>query len=368
MASVELIQLTRSYGSITVLHALNLKITRGEFFTLLGPSGCWKTTALRMIAGLETITSGQIKIGDRIVSDGATGVFQPPEKRQLGMVFQSYAIWPHLSVFENVAYPLRVRRTPRSEIAGRVTEALELVEMAQFASRPAPALSGGQQQRVAIARALVSKPDVLLLDEPLSNLDARLRAQLGEEFRRLQRKLGITTIYVTHDQEEAIALSDRIAVLRDGAVLQCASADELYRRPSSRSVAKFLGEPNIVSAKIISVRSLSSVQRCEVAPDCAGSGECFGVGLTVGAVADLVVRPETIELARTKSDFPQDWLSWDVLVRSINFRGRFIRVTARVGNHDLVADLPSRSVIGEGERVAFGVRPDDVWAIGGDAQ
>ena len=184
------------------------------------------------------------------MSDPAAGVFVPPEQRQLGVVFQSYAIWPHMTVFENVAYPLRVRRRPAAAIREQVTKALRLVEMEAFAERPSPALSGGQQQRVAIARALVFEPQVLLLDEPLSNLDARLRSQMGDEFRALQRRLAITSLYVTHDQEEAMALSDRVVVMDRGHALQIGSPQAIYQRPASRQVAAFFGTPNLLDAKV----------------------------------------------------------------------------------------------------------------------
>ena len=191
MPAVLVEDVSRHFGEIAAVDRVNLSIEPGEFVTLLGPSGCGKTTTLRMVAGLEQNTAGRISIADRVVSDAAARLFVPPDRRQLGMVFQSYAIWPHMTVFDNVAYPLRIRRRPKSEIRERVQAALRLVEMEGFADRPAPALSGGQQQRVAIARALVFEPEVLLLDEPLSNLDARLRTQMGDEFRALQKRLGI---------------------------------------------------------------------------------------------------------------------------------------------------------------------------------
>src|SRR6478736_555836 len=233
MPGVTLNGVGRHFGALKAVDRVNLSVEHGEFVTLLGPSGCGKTTTLRMVAGLEQNTAGRISIGDRVVSDAAAGFFVPPDHRQLGMVFQSYAIWPHMTVFDNVAYPLRIRRRPRSEIRERVQAALRLVEMEGFADRPAPALSGGQQQRVAIARALVFEPEVLLLDEPLSNLDARLRAQMGDEFRSLQKRLGITTLYVTHDQDEAMALSDRVVLMRSGKILQVGPPQDIYQRPNS---------------------------------------------------------------------------------------------------------------------------------------
>ncbi|MEI6204253.1 MAG: ABC transporter ATP-binding protein, partial [Enhydrobacter sp.] len=196
MPSVTLRAVGRHFAELKAVDDVDLSIEDGEFVTLLGPSGCGKTTTLRMVAGLERNDTGSIDIGSRTVSDARAGLFLPPDQRKLGMVFQSYAIWPHMTVFDNVAYPLSVRHVAKAEIKDRVTRALQLVEMERYADRPAPALSGGQQQRVAIARALVFEPEVLLLDEPLSNLDARLRTQMGVEFRALQRRLKITTLYV----------------------------------------------------------------------------------------------------------------------------------------------------------------------------
>src|SRR5262245_53506896 len=250
MTAVLVEDVSRTFGDVIAVNRVHLKVERGEFMTLLGPSGCGKTTTLRMVAGLEQNTTGRISIGGRVVSDAAAGLFVPPDHRQLGMVFQSYAIWPHMTVFDNVAYPLRIRRRPKAEIGARVQAALRLVEMENFAQRPAPALSGGQQQRVAIARALVFEPEVLLLDEPLSNLDARLRTQMGDEFRALQKRLGITSLYVTHDQEEAMALSDRVVVMQAGHILQVGAPEEIYQRPASRAVATFFGLPNLLDAKV----------------------------------------------------------------------------------------------------------------------
>ena len=204
----------------------------------------------------------------------AAGLFVPPDLRKLGMVFQSYAIWPHMTVFDNVAYPLSVRHVAKAEIRDRVTTALRLVEMERFADRPAPALSGGQQQRVAIARALVFEPEVLLLDEPLSNLDARLRAQMGDEFRALQRRLKITTLYVTHDQEEAMALSDRVVVMQKGRILQVGAPEIVYRRPASREVASFFGTPNLIEAAVTACRPTANGDHRLTIEGANGRGEC----------------------------------------------------------------------------------------------
>ena len=234
MTAVLVEDVSRTFGEVIAVNRVNLKVERGEFVTLLGPSGCGKTTTLRMVAGLEQNTSGRISIGERVVSDADAGFFVPPDHRQLGMVFQSYAIWPHMTVFDNVAYPLRIRRKSKAEIKRtRRRRCCASSRWRNIADRPAPALSGGQQQRVAIARALVFEPEVLLLDEPLSNLDARLRTQMGDEFRALQKRLGITSLYVTHDQEEAMALSDRVVVMQAGRILQIGTPEEIYQRPTT---------------------------------------------------------------------------------------------------------------------------------------
>ncbi|CAB3806922.1 ABC transporter ATP-binding protein [Paraburkholderia fynbosensis] len=251
MSNITLENVSRAFGSNVVVDGVNLNISPGEFVTLLGPSGCGKTTTLRMVAGLERNSGGTIKIGDAVVSDASQKIFVPPERRSLGMVFQSYAIWPHMTVFENVAYPLKVRRMPERDIRTKVDKALRLVEMERFAERPAPALSGGQQQRIAIARALVFEPKVLLLDEPMSNLDSRLRTQMGDDFRELQQRLKITTLYVTHDQAEAMSLSDRVAVMSGGEILQISAPSEIYHRPANRQVAEFFGSPNLLKAMVV---------------------------------------------------------------------------------------------------------------------
>src|ERR1700752_2666405 len=240
----------KRYGDYTAVDRLGFELAAGEFFTLLGPSGCGKTTPLRLAAGLEDPDDGEILLNGTPIASPGRGILVPPDKRQMGMVFQSYAIWPHMTVFENVAYPLQIRRRPKEEIAKRVLQTLRLVEMEPYAERPAPALSGGQQQRVAIARALVFEPEVLLLDEPLSNLDAKLRLQMGDEFRAIQKRLGMTTIYVTHDQSEAMALSDRVVVMDRGCIQQKGGPEEIYRFPANRRVAAFFGTPNLLDAQV----------------------------------------------------------------------------------------------------------------------
>jgi iron(III) transport system ATP-binding protein len=250
VSRIKISNLTKSYGSATVIDGLDLDIAEGEFITLLGPSGCGKTTTLRSVAGLETPDTGRITIGDKIVTCMQTGVALPPNKRSLGMVFQSYAIWPHMSVFDNVAYPLRRKGFSSRELRAKVMTSLESVGLAHAATRLATQLSGGQQQRVALARAIVADPAVLLFDEPLSNLDAQLRISMRDEIMRLRGK-GRTSLYVTHDQAEAFALSDRVAVMFDGKIVQLDTAQEIVARPVSLAVATFLGIENLIPGTVI---------------------------------------------------------------------------------------------------------------------
>ena len=234
----------KRYGDFTALKGVNLEIKQGEFFTLLGPSGCGKTTLLRMIAGFNSVDGGEIRFDDKVINN------LEAHKRDIGMVFQNYAIFPHLTVAENVAYGLKAKKYPKDQIPGKVEEALDLVQIKNLKDRKPNELSGGQQQRVALARAFVIEPGVLLMDEPLSNLDAKLRVQMRTVIKKLQRRLGITTIYVTHDQEEALAISDRIAVIKEGEVMQVGSPENIYKKPQNTFVAGFIGVSNFVECDV----------------------------------------------------------------------------------------------------------------------
>jgi iron(III) transport system ATP-binding protein len=247
---IEVANLLVRYGEVVAVHEVSFDIAPGEMVTLLGPSGCGKTTTLRAVAGLETPSSGSIRLNGDTVYSAAERRNVPAEKRGVSMVFQSYAIWPHMTVFDNVAYGLRVRKLPHAEVRRNVHRVLELVQMQDFADRPASKLSGGQQQRVAVARAIAFSPSVLLFDEPLSNLDAKLRAEMRVELRELQRRLDITSLYVTHDQEEALAISDRVIVMDNGRIEQIGSPEEIYNRPRSRFVADFVGSANLIQGKV----------------------------------------------------------------------------------------------------------------------
>ncbi len=240
MSTVSFEHIGKAYGEVKVIKDFSLKIEDGHFVSFLGPSGCGKTTCLRMVAGLEVPTSGKLSIGENLVNDPLNSLLIAPEKRHVGMVFQSYAVWPHMNVFENVAYPLRVSKVSNSEVKDRVNAILKVVELEGLEARMPNMLSGGQQQRVALARGLVSRPKVLLLDEPLSNLDAKLREKMRVDIRRIQQEFGITCIYVTHDQVEAFTMSDRIVVLNKGEIIQMGSPLEIRSRPATEFVADFI--------------------------------------------------------------------------------------------------------------------------------
>lgn len=240
MSRVEFDRVFKSYGNFDVVKDVNFKINDGEFVAFLGPSGCGKTTCLRMIAGLEKNTAGVIRIGERVVSDALENRYLPPEKRNVGMVFQSYAVWPHMNVFNNIAFPLKIAKFSKQEIKDRVKEVLETTELTGFEERMPSQLSGGQQQRVALARGLVAGPDVLLLDEPLSNLDAKLREKMRRDIKRIQQQLKMTLVYVTHDQIEATEMSDRMLIMNKGRVIQVGNPDEVKKAPINDFVADFL--------------------------------------------------------------------------------------------------------------------------------
>jgi iron(III) transport system ATP-binding protein len=363
MSTVVLEKVSRNFGDFAAVSCVDLRINEGEFVTLLGPSGCGKTTTLRMVAGLEQNTAGRISIGNVVVSDAARGLYVPAERRALGMVFQSYAIWPHMTVFDNVAYPLQVRRVRRAEIRERVLAALKLVEMESYADRPAPALSGGQQQRVAIARALVFEPALLLLDEPLSNLDARLRIQMGSEFRALQKRLGITSLYVTHDQEEAMTLSDRVVVMQAGRVLQIGTPEDIYQRPHSRAVATFFGSPNLMQATVIGCSRLGDGE-FELSVDGDGwRGRCRGGEEKAAGTGLLVmIRPENVQLASGEAPRNGAGMVLSGKVVQASFHGARRSVTVEVNGRLMTADVPAMAPLSEQVTVTIDERT--AWALG----
>ena len=247
MSYVRLVNVTKRFGSVTAVDGLNLEVSKGECFSMLGPSGCGKTTTLRMVAGFEDLSEGEVYVGDRLISSPKKNYYLPPEKRDFGMVFQAFAVWPHLSVYENVAFPLRVRKLPIAEIEKRTADALRSTNLLNAAKESPSALSGGGKQRVALARALAINPDVMLLDEPLSSLDPHLREEMRFEIKDLQRQYGFSIIYVTHDQSEAMALSDRILVMKLGVVQQIDTPFNVYNNPANKFVFSFIGLSNFLN-------------------------------------------------------------------------------------------------------------------------
>jgi iron(III) transport system ATP-binding protein len=317
MPDITVRSLSKTFGREQALNDISFSVRDKEFLTLLGPSGCGKTTTLMSIAGFQRPDQGMISCGDRTFFDRAGKVYLAAEDRNLGMVFQSYAIWPHLTVFGNVAFPLRIRRMKKGATRRRVLETLELVEMAGYAERYPHELSGGQQQRVALARALVYAPAVLLLDEPFSNLDAKLRERARTWLKHLQTELGLTTLFVTHDQDEALSLSDRIVVMDSGSVLQVGTPEDIYHRPATRFVAEFLGRCNILAARAVTVTTSGATELVLHAngKPITLSDEC----LTAGEELQLAVRPEAVELIGHESAAGDN--TYHAEVRSISFLG-----------------------------------------------
>ena len=355
---------TEASRRIRAVDDVTFEVKEGEMFTLLGPSGCGKTTTLRSIAGLERADSGEIKIADRVLFSAGKGprVYVPPNRRSLGMVFQSYAIWPHMKVFDNVAFPLQVmprdKRPPKGVIRERVMNILGTMELESMANRQATKLSGGQQQRLALARALVIEPELILLDEPLSNLDAKLRESMRFELKRFQRDLGITSVYVTHDQIEALALSSRIAVMRDGQVMQVGTPREIYEKPANRFVAEFIGTSNFIPGKIVGregetliVDSDNGRLRAEV--DYPG---------VAGEEVLLAVRPEGIRISADAATgtVPNEW-SGEVLTRS--FLGDSVDHMVRAGDREILVRAHSGTSIREGTPVTLQIEPSGLSVI-----
>src|SRR5437764_2473501 len=359
-AHIEVENLEVRYGNVAAVRGVSFSVRPGEQLTLLGPSGCGKTTTLRAIAGLERPSAGAIHIGGTTVYASAARINIPAEKRGLSMVFQSYAIWPHMTVFDNVAYGLRVRRAGAAEIAEKVRSALELVQMGSFADRPASALSGGQQQRVALARACVFSPSVLLFDEPLSNLDAKLRADMRIELRELQHRLGITSVYVTHDLEEALAMSDRIVVMRDGRIEQTGSPSEIYRLPNSAFVADFVGSANLIRGRHRSDLDVDGLTALETSTGHLVYGMAYG--RTVGA--ELVVSVRTVHLRISTEPPAAAQNVWRAPVEQTVFQGDFTQVHVGWGTQHLIARCAAMEPLAPGGEVYISVDPRHVVVLG----
>ena len=337
-------------GEVIAVDHVFIEIERGELVTLLGPSGCGKTTTLRLIAGFEFPNHGTIRLDGQVIND------KPPHKRDMSMVFQSYAIFPHLSVYDNMAYGLNVQRLPKNEVRERVAKALELVELTGLEKRAPNELSGGQQQRVALARALVMEPKVLLMDEPLSNLDAKLREQMRTEIRLIQKRLGITSIYVTHDQIEAMTLSDRIVVMNEGKIEQIGPPTEIYRKPQTRFVADFIGRANFVEA---TVRETLDGQLVVDALGTTMTVPAPASDFQEGQAVTLVVRPEMVEI-----DAPQAQV--EGVVRIANYLGDVVEYDVEVKGQllALVENDPRHTTIHpEGETVRLRFLEDCLYVL-----
>lgn len=360
MSTVTLSKIVKRFGAFTAVHDTSLEFGEGQFVTLLGPSGCGKTTTLRMIAGLLDPSEGDILIGGRRVND------IPIHKRNLGIVFQNYALFPHKTVAENVAFGLKYRNIPKDQAACRVAEALDLVQLPQVGDRYPKALSGGQQQRIALARAIVIEPDVLLLDEPLSALDANLREDMRVELKRIQDRIGVTTVFVTHDQSEALAMSDSIVVMSNGRVEQVGAPEEVYNTPASEFVAQFLGASNILAATCTG-RANGTVTLdapvfgrlgipAERAPQVTGAGP-----------AKLVLRAEKLHLtARGTTDGQA--ASADAVVEAVDYQGQAARYFLRAGAHRFQAvNMIDGRPFAAGAEVTLHLRPQDCAALPGDS-
>jgi iron(III) transport system ATP-binding protein len=347
------------------IRPISFSLEPGTFFTLLGPSGCGKTTTLRCIAGLELPDSGRLRLGPTTFFDSDTDALVPLNKRNIGMVFQSYAIWPHMTVFDNVAFPLQVRREGMSKagIAKAVETALATVGLSGYSSRSATQLSGGQQQRVALARAIVRQPGLLLLDEPLSNLDARLRDDMRNELKRLQKQIGITTIYVTHDQHEALEMSDLIAVLNGGEVEQMGSPREIYERPRNAFVAGFMGATNLLPAKTAEAAGEGALHTIKL-----DSGDVVRVRFPHAVAANsrivVSVRPDAIQLAAPRAVSPTEGFnSLPGTVAGSSYLGNIVRYVVEVPGGRLQAHQPAETSFAEGEQVELRFPVDKALAL-----
>ncbi|WP_236023200.1 ABC transporter ATP-binding protein [Heyndrickxia sporothermodurans] len=376
MGSVKVEQLTKEFSGVKALHDINLDIQEGEFFALLGPSGCGKTTTMRCIAGFEQPTSGEIKIGDQVVNQ------IPPNKRSCGMVFQSYALFPHMDVFDNVAYSLNIKQLKAShplkrlsiyirmfnkklskypkEMEDRVRQILEYVELDKYANRLTSELSGGQQQRVALARALVMEPKVLLMDEPLSNLDQKLRHTMRTTIRRIQQDLKITTIFVTHDQEEAMSMADRVAVMKDGQVIQIGTPTELYSQPASPFIADFVGTSNILPGKVITSKANESVVQIN-------GKQIKSTYQTDKEEVNVIIRPENITiLSEGTPSSESDVNIFEGKINQSTYLGSAVRYEVLVNESTLIVDttyFSGREILKEGTKVQLAVSSERVLLI-----
>ena len=355
MPSLRLVNIVKTYGKLKAIDNLNLIVEDGELLTLLGPSGCGKTTTLRAVTGFVSPDSGEIYIDDRKISD------IPPEKRGIGLVFQNYALWPHMTVFENLAFGLQLKKLSKQQIRKKVAEGLGIVKLEELETRYPRQLSGGQQQRVALARALVLEPDILLLDEPLSNLDALLREQMRFEIAQLHRQYGITTIYVTHDQTEAMVISDRIAVLDKGRLMQLGTPSEIYSRPANKFVAGFMGTTNFIRGEVQDVSGDYTVVKTNDGLTLHGRG----IGLEKGQEVDVAVRPENIEfLSESQASTLSEALNvFDATVARATYVGELIDYQLNLQHSLIRAKGDVRRKRTAGETVKIHLDPDQLSVL-----
>jgi iron(III) transport system ATP-binding protein len=357
---VEVRNLVKWFGNDRAVDDISFGIARGKFLTLLGPSGCGKTTTLMSIAGLHGIDGGSIRVGGVIYTSKSEGLFLPPEKRDIGMVFQSYAIWPHMTVTQNVAYPLEIRKLARSEIEDRVAGVLRLVGLSQFADKLATQLSGGQQQRAALARAIVSRPRLLLFDEPLSNLDLKLREQMRVELKRIQHEVGITSIYVTHDQAEALVMSDDIIVMSKGRIEQKGGPHQIYARPANAYVSNFIGVANLLNGRVLRT---TQAGRCEVEVVAGGVPvqlACrLSEGIAPGDQAVVSVRPENVHASRENGG--DACLQGEVL--QAIFLGNCVDCRVRWRDFEWKVLAHPRARLREGDKVYLQLDPEHTLAL-----
>jgi len=354
MSFLRLQNLHKFFNEVQAVNGVNLEVNEGEFFTLLGPSGCGKTTTLRMVGGLEEPDEGEIFLGDGCLVSVSRRVFVNPEKRDMGMVFQSYALWPHMTVFENVAYPLKLRWMKRPLIREKVLGVLDLVGLTGLEDRQVPALSGGQQQRVALARALIFSPKVLLLDEPLSNLDAQLRGEMRHELKSLQRRVGVTVVFVTHDQIEALSLSDRIGIMSKGKLEQVGKPEEVYHRPTTTFARDFLGRTFIVLGKLVRMGDPVQVEPHGMADtplyvDQANIPSTFSGTLREGNEVVVSIRPDDITVSSSSPNSNRNVLH--AKLESGQFLGDRYEYTVTMGSDTRVLILPASQVLQPGQKI-----------------
>ncbi len=352
-------EVSRYFGAHAAVDGVSFELRKGEVLTLLGPSGCGKTTTLRMAIGLEKVSNGRVLYGNRVLDAPAERVFVPPEDRDMGMVFQSYAIWPHMSVFENVAFPLRTRGTQKAIIDSKVNDILAQVGLDGFKDRSGMQLSGGQQQRVAVARGLVANPDVLLMDEPFSNLDAKLRDRLRTELRVLQRRLNISILFVTHDQTEALALSDRIAVMRAGRIEQIGPPIDLYTHPATPFVRDFLGQSVLLRARIVEDAAGAARVRLGDGTQLAARGRNHLTTTAPEAKCLISVRPEEIRITPASADVPPNTVSGTI--RHLLFLGQYYEATIDLPRgQEALMHLGRETTWHEGQQVQLHLPADHI--------